>query len=121
MKQTKLFLRFLFSGGLFTALDLVLFYSLLSFTSYKLAYITAYALCIVLRYFFDKAFTFKTKSHSIKQLSRYILANSAVLVLGFCSFQFASLFIALLPAKLSSIPVTLISGFIVTRLWVFKT
>ncbi|MFZ2725408.1 MAG: GtrA family protein [Methylococcaceae bacterium] len=87
MKEAKLFLRFLFSGGLFTALDLVLFYSLLNFTSHELAYITAYAFCIVLRYFFDKAFAFKTKNHSIKQLSRYILVNSSVLILIFLVFN----------------------------------
>jgi putative flippase GtrA len=120
VQHTKLFLRFLFSGGLFTGLDFILFYSLLNYISHELAYIIAYAICIILRYFFDKAFTFKTKQHSFKQLTRYIIVNSVVLVLGFISFQLASLFIELLPAKLASIPVTLVSGFILTRLLVFK-
>jgi putative flippase GtrA len=58
--------------------------------------------------------------HTVQQFYRYLLINSSVLLLGFGSFQVASLFIPLLFAKISSIPITLISGFFLTRTLVFK-
>jgi len=116
----KLFLRFLFSGGLFTALDIVLFYALLTVASHSTAYLLAYGQCVLLRYFWDSTLTFKAAHYSLAHLSRYIVANVSVLLLGYFTFQLASSLITPLWAKIASIPVTLSSGFIFTRFWVFK-
>ena len=116
----KVFLRFLFSGGVFSLLDFIIFFALAPLVSHELAYLLAYGQCILLRYFWDSQFTFKTTKISIAQAQRYIIVNSGVLFLGFVNFQINLLFIEPLWAKLASIPLTLLSGFIFTKSWVFK-
>lgn len=114
------FLRFLGSGLFSTLLDLGLFRLLTLFGVMPLlAYPLSYSFCVVVRYFIDARLTFATERMHLRQFLMYFLANLAVMLLGLLAFDIAKVYYAVMLAKLLSIPVTVLSGFVIMRFVVF--
>lgn len=115
-----IFLRFLASGGVSTLLDL-LFFGLLVFVLPPLwAYPLSYSLCVIIRYFLDARLTFATERLHARQFIQYFLANALVMGLGLLAFQGAHHYFPAMVAKILSVPLTILSGFIIMRSIVFR-
>lgn len=113
------FLRFLLSGGLSTVLDFLFFSGLILIIPARAAYPISYSLCVVIRYFIDAQLTFAAERLHWRQFARYFLVNLVVMGFGFLAFASAQGFLSARWAKLASIPVTVVSGFLLMRFWVF--
>jgi len=114
------FLRFLASGGFSTLLDLLLFRCLIYLLVPPLvAYPLSYSVCVTVRYFIDARLTFATERLHLRQFAQYFAANVLVMGLGLLAFGAAQHYFTPMVAKVVSIPVTVLSGFIIMHFLVF--
>ena len=116
-----MFLRFLASGGLSTLLDVAFFWLLKHVLPVDIAFAVSYSLCVIIRYFIDARLTFATERMHLRQFLAYFLANLAVMYLGLLTFDLihAHHFPDMV-CKVLTIPVTVVSGFVIMRLVVFR-
>jgi len=125
------FLRFLATGGLSTLLDVLFFWVLKHFLPLNVAFATSYSLCVIIRYVVDAKLTFVTKRMHLRQFLLYFLANLAVMYLGLRTFDFVHGYHFVVDimgvhvdtdvvCKILSIPVTVLSGFVIMHFVVFR-
>ncbi len=114
------FLGYLLSGGLSTAIDLIVFRGLLFLLAPMPAFLTSYVFCLVLRYFWDAQVTFRQSRVDLRGLLRYLTITGALMGIGLAIFHAALTWLSPMPAKLCSLPVTIGGGFLLTRRFVFR-
>jgi putative flippase GtrA len=121
----KEMLRFLFTGGLSTALDFALFLSALYVFPEKnnFCFVLAFVCSAACRFIADKFFTFRHRQGNIwRQSAMYIVCAVATLALGTVIFN-AGLWWGLSPllSKIVSVPFVTISGYLLFKIVVFGT
>ena len=113
------FLFYTLSGAASTLLDVTTFGILSHYLSSSVAYVVSYAFCVTARYFIDAHFTFHLK-HRVGIFLRYFLTNTLVMLLGVGAFRLMLFYVPPLLAKILSIPVTLVAGFILLHFVEFR-
>ena len=116
----KKFLYFLGSGGFCTLLDTLLFSLLILVVNSSVAYLTSYLCCIFVRFFIDRQLIGSTKETSLKTFFHYFLSNVIAMLCGLMAFHFFLLYLPTMISKILSIPLTLISGFLMVNFYVFS-
>lgn len=113
------FFYFLCSGTFSTLLDVGLFRFLGIFLNSSLAFVLSYAFCVFIRYFIDARLVLDIERKPSSFLS-YLAVNLLVMGIGLLAYQLALPSFTPLQAKLMSIPVTLVSGFVILKGLVFR-
>lgn len=113
------FFYFLCSGAFSTLLDVGLFRLLGTLLDSSLAFVISYAFCVFVRYFIDARLVLDIQRRPSSFLS-YLGVNLVVMCIGLLAYQQALLAFTPLQAKIISIPVTLISGFVILKGVVFR-
>lgn len=113
------FLWFLASGATSTLLDILLFHQLTRVLDDHIAFLLSYTACVMLRYFVDARLVLQIR-HGPRSFSTYVLTNALVMMAGLLAYHAALHFVPLLPAKILSIPVTVLSGYLLLKQVVFR-
>jgi len=118
----KPFFKFIISGGLNTIATYLVYLLLLTITNYQISYTVSYIAGIILSYYLNKKFVFKTKN-SLKTFLIYPLVYLSQYLLGFFLTWFWIEILKLNPiyspiiVVALSLPVTfLLSRFVFTKL-----
>jgi putative flippase GtrA len=113
------FFYFLCSGAFSTLLDVGLFRLLGIFLDGSLAFVLSYAFCVFVRYFIDARLVLDIERRASSFLS-YAGVNLLVMCIGLLAYRQALVAFTPLQAKIISIPVTLVSGFVILKGVVFR-
>jgi putative flippase GtrA len=114
-------IRFLLIGGSITIFDLAFCAILTLILPATVAYCGSYATAIVLRFWLDTRFTFRSSgSKVLAQFARYWFSCSLTMIVGIAAFSgLRACGVPLIPSKIVSvIPVTLL-GYVLFRFFVF--
>lgn len=118
------FSRFIIIGGVATAINYAVFYTLyaLQLLHYAPASATGYCSGLIVGYFFNKAWTFEIKHHSLGGVTKYLTTYIISLLLGLGCLTLLVDIIGI-PAWLANILViglTTVTNFCGLKFWAFK-
>lgn len=119
------FIKFGITGVINTAVDFVVFWLLSHFgINQYIAQVVSYSCGMANSYIINRSWTFKSKAGFLgRQLCRFIAANILMLLLSLVVLFVATAAFSLpkLIAKLIATVFTMCGGFLLNRLWVFRT
>jgi putative flippase GtrA len=121
-RPTATRIRFLAVALLATLIDVAMCVSLCVVVSRKVAYIAAFLVSLVLRFGFDRHFTFRNPDAAVGwQFLRYCLSCGLTLLIGVTLFTaLAGYGLTAVQAKLASIPPVTVLGYACFRYFVFR-
>jgi putative flippase GtrA len=116
--------RFIFVGVISAVVDLGVLWLLDRFgVPYALAVTAGFVAGLGVNYWLHAGFTFEVESRSVEQLSRFLVVVliNYLLTIGIVALLHGVFDLGVMVAKLVSLPFVAVNGYILSRVWVFRS